>query len=153
MAMGYGSAMEADRKLAYDEWPFYWITRAHNRYIDALGSALAGTGLDATMWRITMILKQRGWMSVSELATQANAKLSTMTKATKRMEAAGLVQLRPSIDDRRVTEVCLTTEGEMRIDRAVATARHIYNRAFGTMDPERIKLLTQLLGEVAENLR
>ncbi len=145
--------MSDDRHLSYDDWPFYWLTRAHNRYLDALNSALAGTGLDATMWRITMILKDRPWLSVSEIAMQANTKLSTMTKAIKRMEAAGFVELREGDTDRRVTEVRMTPAGEAQIELSVATTRHVYNRAFGSLDEKRLETLRQLLGEVAENLR
>ena len=145
--------MTEDRQLSYDDWPFYWLTRAHNRYLDALNSALAGTGLDATMWRITMILKDQPWRSISEIATQANTKLSTMTKAIRRMEAAGLVESRAGDTDRRVTEVRMTRAGEAQIELSVATTRHVYNRAFGSLDDERLETLKQLLGEVAENLR
>lgn len=145
--------MNDDRQMSYNDWPFYWLTRAHNRYIDALNSALAGTGLDATMWRITMILKDGDWRSVSEIAIQANTKLSTMTKAVQRMEAAGLVTSRPGERDRRVTEVRMTDEGHAQVERSVAATRHVYNRAFAGMDQKRLQLLTELLGEVAENLR
>jgi len=146
-------AMTDDRQMSHDDWPFYWLTRAHNRYLDALSSALAGTGLDATMWRITMILKDCEWLSVSEIAVQANTKLSTMTKAVQRMEAAGLVTSRPGERDRRVTEVRMTDAGQAQVESAVAATRHVYNRAFGNIDQARLKALTELLGEVAENLR
>ena len=145
--------MSDDRQLSYDDWPFYWLTRAHNRYLDALNSALAGTGLDATTWRITMILKDQPWLSVSDIATQANTKLSTMTKAIKRMEAAGLVETRAGDVDRRVTEVRMTEAGKAQVELSVATTRHVYNRAFGNLDAKRLATLKQLLGEVAENLR
>lgn len=145
--------MTDDRHTSYDEWPFYWLTRVHNRYLDALNSALAGTGLDATMWRITMILKDCEWLSVSEIAIQANAKLSTMTKAIRRMESAGLVSSRSGERDRRVTEVRMTEAGKAQIERAVAATRHVYNRAFGNLDEVDLRELTRLLGEVAENLR
>lgn len=146
-------AMDDDLQLSYDAWPFYWLTRAHGRYQDALVSALAGTGMDAASWRIVMILKEQEWMAVSEIATQANTKLSTMTKAVQRMEAGGLVDLRESPRDRRVTEVSLTGKGKELVGVAVETARHVFNRAFAGIAPERLQLLKDLLGDVAENLR
>lgn len=138
---------------SYVAWPFYWLTRAHSRYQDALSSALEGTGMDATSWRIIMILKEQEWMSVSEIAAQGNAKLSTVTKAIQRMEALHLVVLRGSPSDGRVTEVSLSEKGlEMGIV-AGETARHVFNRAFAGMTPERLQVLRELLGEVAQNLR
>ena len=146
-------AMTDDHQLSYDAWPFYWLTRAHGRYQDALHSALAGTGMDATSWRIVMILKEQEWMSVSDIAGQSNTKLSTMTKAIQRMETAGHVTLRESPRDRRVTEVALTHIGRELVDVAVETARHVFNRAFAGIGPERLQLFKELLGDVAENLR
>lgn len=146
-------AMDDDLQVSYDAWPFYWLTRAHGRYQDALTSALAGTGMDAASWRIVMILKEQEWMSVSDIAAHANSKLSTMTKAVQRMEANGLASIRPSERDRRVTEVALTEEGVRLIGIAVETARHVFNRAFNGITPERMAVLRELLEDVANNLR
>jgi DNA-binding MarR family transcriptional regulator len=138
---------------SYREWPFYWLTRAYVRYIDALTSALVGTGLDASSWRVVMILRERDWVSVSDIASEANAKLSTMTKVVKRMKAEGLVAAREGSADRRVTEVSLTEAGLGLADVALDAARHVRTRAFGHMDRDRMQTLSDLLGEVAENLR
>lgn len=143
---------EAER-LTFDRWPFYRLTRAHSRYQDALSSALAGTDMDAPTWRIVMILKEFDWLSVSDIAAQANAKLSTITKATRRMEAAALVELRPAPHDRRVTEVRLTQSGRALIDPAEEAARHVFDRAFASFAPDRLELLQRLLNQLAENLR
>lgn len=146
-------AMKIDQTPTYDAWPFYWLTRAHGRYQDALSSALADTGLDPTSWRILMILKEQDRMAVSDIAQQANTKLSTMTKAVQRMEASGLVSLQPSERDRRVTEVMLTQTGADSVPIAEQTAQHVFNRAFAGFDPDRLRLLSDLLGDLAENLR
>ncbi len=138
---------------SYREWPFYWLTRAYARYIDALTSALAGTGLDASSWRVVMILREHDWASVSDIASEANAKLSTMTKVVKRMQAEGLVASREGIVDRRVTEVSLTEKGLASADVALSAAQHVRARAFGAMEKEGLAELSRLLGAVAENLR
>lgn len=142
-----------DNQLSYKDWPFYWLTRAHGRYIDALNSALEDSRLDPTQWRVIMVLQEDQWMSVSELASQGNTKLSTMTKAVKRMEKDGLVILREGLRDRRVTEVCLTRVGHDKMADATQAAAHVYRRAFVDMPDDRIELLRELLTELAENLR
>ena len=142
-----------DSQLSYKDWPFYWLTRAHGRYIDALNSALEDSRLDPTEWRVIMVLQEDQWMSVSELASQGNTKLSTMTKAVKRMQKEGLVTLREGLRDRRVTEVCLTRVGHDKMADATQAATHVYRRAFADMPDERIELLRELLTELAENLR
>lgn len=139
--------------LSFRDWPFYWLTRANARYLDALHSALGETGLDPSSWRVIMILKETQWLSVSELAAQANTKLSTMTKTVKRMEADGLAASRAGVRDRRVTEVGLTRKGQDMAPDATRAAQHVYDRAFNRISEERLALLNELLGEVAENLR
>ncbi len=142
-----------DGQLSYKDWPFYWLTRAHGRYIDALNSALEDSRLDPTEWRVIMVLQEDQWMSVSELAAQANTKLSTMTKAVKRMEKEGLVILRNGLRDRRVTEVSLTRVGHDKMADATKAATHVYRRAFMDVPDDRVEQLRELLTELAENLR
>ena len=147
------SARDDHSLLSYESWPFYWLARAHGRYQDALTAAFAGTDMDAPTWRIIMTLKQTDWMTVSEIAAQANAKLSTMTKALQRMEAAGLVESRCSVQDRRATEVCLTKAGQAQVEGAVETAQHIFRRAFADFGPKQLADLRSMLLRVADNLR
>tara|TARA_A100001391_G_scaffold205464_1_gene207479 strand:+ start:15906 stop:16370 length:465 start_codon:yes stop_codon:yes gene_type:complete len=142
-----------DGQLSYKDWPFYWLTRAHGRYIDALNSALENNRLDPTEWRVIMVLQEDQWLSVSELASQANTKLSTMMKAVKRMEKDGLVTLREGLKDRRVTEVSLTRVGHDKMADATEAAKHVYRRAFMDVPDERVEQLRELLTELAENLR
>lgn len=144
--------MEDDLRLTFDAWPFYGLAKAHGRYQDALASILSETEMDPTSWRIVMILKECDWISVSEIAALAHSKLSTMTKAIQRMEAAGLVELRARAQDRRATEVRLSPAGQNCVKPAVETARRIFDRAFAGFSPERLNLLTSMLEEVVGNL-
>jgi DNA-binding MarR family transcriptional regulator len=146
-------SMDDDPRLRYDAWPFYWLTRAHTHYQNALAAMLAGTILDAPSWRIVMILRDEGWLTVSSIAARANAKLSTTTKAVQRMDAMGLVETRSASMDRRATEVKLTDLGRDQTKFASQTANHLFQRAFSTMEPDKLEQLQTLLREVAENLR
>lgn len=144
-------AMEGE--LSIRSWPFYWLTRAMARYTDSLTSALEGTGLDLPSWRVVMVLRGAGWLSVSEIAMQSNTKLAAMTKTVQRMKAEGLVQSREGEADRRVTLVTLTPAGECAAEGGMAAARHVFRRAFHGMSVQQQDLLSQLLHEVADNLR
>jgi DNA-binding MarR family transcriptional regulator len=139
--------------LSVRQWPFYWLTRATTRYLDAIGSALDGSGLDLPSWRVVMTLREAGWLSVSEIAAQANSKLATMTKTVQRMRADGFVDCREGDTDRRVTLVSLTPAGRAAAERAAAAAEHVFRRAFHDMPAQKRDDLTRLLRDVAENLR
>lgn len=142
-----------ESELSVRTWPFYWLTRAMARYTDSIASALDGTGLDLPSWRVVMVLRGAGWLSVSEIAAQSNTKLAAMTKAVQRMKAEGLVKSREGEVDRRVTLVMLTPAGELAADAAMEVAEHVFRRAFHGMGPEQQEQLSRLLHEVADNLR
>ncbi|WP_447725838.1 MarR family winged helix-turn-helix transcriptional regulator [Sphingomonas koreensis] len=143
----------AEIELSIRSWPFYWLTRAMARYADSMTSALEGTGLDLPSWRVVMVLRGTGWLSVSEIASQSNTKLAAMTKTVQRMKSDGLVESREGETDRRVTLVSLTPSGEEVAEVAMEAARHVFRRAFHGMSAQQQETLSQLLREVAENLR
>jgi DNA-binding MarR family transcriptional regulator len=116
-------------------------------------SALEGSGLDLPSWRVIMVLRDSGWLSVSEIAAQSNTKLAAMTKTVQRMKAEGLVDTREGEADRRVTLVALTPAGNRTAQAAMEAAHHVFRRAFHGMPPQQQDMLSQLLRNVAENLR
>jgi DNA-binding MarR family transcriptional regulator len=146
-------AETAEAELSIRTWPFYWLTRAMGRYTDSMMSALEGSGLDLPSWRVIMVLRDSGWLSVSEIAAQSNTKLAAMTKTVQRMKAEGLVDTREGEADRRVTLVALTPAGNRTAQAAMEAAHHVFRRAFHGMPPQQQDMLSQLLRNVAENLR
>ena len=87
---------DADAEL-FDphRWPFFWITQAVGRYLQRLETGLKRGDLDISRWRVLMCLHPNRPTSVSEIAELAIVKLPTMTKIVQRMQADGLVMLRP----------------------------------------------------------
>ncbi len=147
------SSEARQQELSVTSWPFYWLTRAMARYVDGVSSALKGSGLDLPAWRVVMTLRETEWLSVSEIAAQSNTKLAAMTKTIQRMSAEGLVQSREGETDRRVTLVSLTPAGIASAKAATDAAHHVFRRAFHDIAPEKQNQLSDLLRQVAENLR
>lgn len=138
--------------FSFRTWPFYWLTRASGRYLQAMETALKRAGLDVPRWRVLMVLHEEGCASVSEIADHAISKLPTMTKIVQRMQADGLVMLRPRSSDGRVTEVLLTPTGEAAAERAWQIADRIFGRAFARMSKTETATLTKLLMKLASTL-
>jgi DNA-binding MarR family transcriptional regulator len=147
------AAESAKERFSYRSWPFYWLTRAHGRYLANMEAVLRPTGLDAPSWRVLMTLHEDNRASVSEIAEHSNTKLSTMAKIVHRMAADDLVActLRPT--DARVTEVTLTREGERAGDDAWRAANVVYERAFRGLTRAEMATLNRLLEKVADNLK
>jgi len=139
--------------FSYKTWPFYWLARASGRYLRGMEEALKPLGLDMPQWRVLMTLHEDRVASVSEIAEHSSAKLPTMTKIIKRMQADGLVECGNRAGDARVTDVCLTASGEVAGREAWEAANSLYQRAFRGMSASDLRTLTRLLCKVAENLK
>jgi len=135
-----------------EEFPFYWIARVHGMYTLEMERALKTIGCDIPTWRVLAILQQQGTSSISEIATHAIAKLSTVTKMVYRMKAEGLVTTATSANDGRVTEVTITPEGERVLARIGDATSGLFERSFRGLTPTRIAKLNELLQVIFGNL-
>ena len=135
------------------DWPFYWIARVTGRYFHRMETALQPIGLDVPSYRVLMTLYEDRHVSVSAIADACVIKLSTATRIVQRMTAEGLVVVRPSPTDGRVTEVSLTGKGEGLRHQAKAIAEAMLAQAFeGVSEAERQKL-NRLLAGVFDRLK
>lgn len=144
---------DTDGDFTFRSWPFYWLAQADGRYLRHMEIALKAIALDVPRWRVLMSLHEEGCASVSEIAEHAISKLSTMTRIVQRMEADGLVKLRPRPSDARVTEVLLTAKGVAAGQQAWQAARRIYAHAFRDMSEKEIETLNTLLCKLSGSLK
>lgn len=142
----------ADRRMKRD-WPFYWVSRVNALYVQALEKRLQRVNLDMPRWRVLMSLYEDEHLSVSEIAEYAVLKLNTATKIVQRMVADGLVVTRSRPNDGRVTEVCLTHEGDRMRRLARTEADKIFAASFVDISPEELAQLNHLLSRVFDKLR
>ena len=145
--------VEDDYEFDYAKWPFYWLARADRTYLTLIEKALARVGLDVPSWRVLMILHGQKTASVSEISEHAIVKLSTMTKIIQRMQADGLVSSAPSEEDRRVTIVTITEEGEQRGRDAWRESRRISDRIFTEFTDVETQILVSLLQKLSASLQ
>jgi DNA-binding MarR family transcriptional regulator len=135
-----------------EDSPFFLMNRAASAYALAMERALRAVGEDIPRWRVLMLAYERGPISVGSIADLAVIKLSTTTKVAQRLRDEGLLKLRRSQRDARVTEVTLTAAGH-RTARLVRTAASgIYRRAFHDASAAEIRTLNRLLARVHRNL-
>jgi len=82
---------------------------------------------DLTPQRYLLLLMVKGapdgseTSTVTDLSERLHLAQSTVTELVGRAEEAGLVRRRASEHDARVAHVCLTEEGERRLERAFST--------------------------------
>lgn len=146
-------APQADPPFHRAEWPFYWIARVTGRYFQRMETALEQIGIDVPSYRVLMTLYEDHHVSVSAIADACVIKLSTATRIVQRMTADGLVVVRPSLSDRRVTEVSLTPKGEGLRHQAKAIAEGVLAQAFDGVSEAERQRLNRLLAGVFDRLK
>lgn len=135
------------------DYPFYWVARLNARYNADMDALLKPKGLSSSKWRVLMILHEHGQLSMSDIAIHTVAKLSTITKIVYKMQEADLVVTTPSPEDRRVTEVALTEQGEAQLEVAREITHRLVERAFHGLDAEEVVALNRCLGKIFNNLK
>jgi DNA-binding MarR family transcriptional regulator len=135
-----------------DRYPFFLLNRLVARYNAVIDARLRGIGLDIPYWRVLMILGERSPRGVRDIADAAVIPLSTMTRIIQRMAAAGLVVVRASQSDARVTEVAPTAQGEARLAEARAATAPIYAEVIRDVGKRDFRKLLDLLNQLHHNL-
>ncbi|WP_028311668.1 MarR family winged helix-turn-helix transcriptional regulator [Derxia gummosa] len=135
-----------------EEFPFYWLARLHGVYTLEMERALKTVGADIPTFRILMILKQHGVLSISEITLHAVSKLPTITKTVYRLRDDGLVATSYAAHDGRVVEVSLTDAGLALIERMQLATNDIFQRAFAGLTDNQIERLNATLREMLGNL-
>ena len=67
----------ASSNFEFQQYPFYWLMRVGSAYSLRMEKSLKKGGINITAWRILMILREMGKLSVSDIATHAVAKTPT----------------------------------------------------------------------------
>ena len=152
MSKALGQFKPADSKFEFRKYPFYWVMRLGNRYTQVMEKKIKRVGMNITSWRVGMILKEYGVISMTDIATHAVGRLPTITKTVYRMQEQGLVDIRANKNDGRVTMVSITQEGKKLIDTVIEKTEKTINRAFEDMTKKEIEQLNELLKKIFDNL-
>lgn len=138
--------------FAFRDFPFYWVARLGNLYSQTMESVLKKFGMNITVWRIGMILRENGAISVSEIATHAALRMSTITKAVYKMQDNGLVTVKPSEEDARVSIVSITPQGHKAITTVISATQKIFDNAFAGLAEKDLKHANTVLQHIFSNL-
>lgn len=134
------------------DFPLYWVARLNAKYSADVDALLKPHGLSSSKWRVLMILREQGRLSMSDIATHAAAKLSTITKIVYKMQEIGLLKTSPSPQDGRVTEVELTESGEAKLAVVRELMGRVVEKAFAGLHKDEIVYINRCLSKMFRNL-
>ena len=128
----------------------FWATK----HALALASATAFTrhGVHEGQQYVLRCLWQEDGLSPGEVARRLNLATPTVTRATTRMAAAGLLRREPHPRDRRMIRLWLTDRGHALEKDIDAEVSRIARRALATFTDDEAAALIRALEQVRRNL-
>ncbi len=144
--------LPASDQFDIELFPFYWVARVNAIYAREMDKVLKRLDIDASRWRVAMLLRVHGKLSISELTEHAIAKMPTITKTVYRMRDEGLVSINQSEHDGRVMIVALSSEGHSKVSLVRERTEGLFESAFQGMTDAQIARLTKLLHQFCDNL-
>jgi DNA-binding MarR family transcriptional regulator len=135
----------------------FWIGRAYYNYKLLLERTLRGLGLDRHvspgMGHILFTLFEEDGCILRDIAAKTRLSSPTITVMLRRMEKAGLVEMRRDEQDGRAVRVRLSALGhsiETRCWRALARLNAVLGRGLASRE---IELAKRTLARMVENMR
>jgi MarR family transcriptional regulator, organic hydroperoxide resistance regulator len=128
----------------------FWAAR--RSIAEATEVAFARHGVHAGQQFILRCLWDQEGLAPGEIAAHLGLSTPTVTKATARMEAAGLLVRRPHPTDRRLVRIQLTKRGrslQSEIDKEI---ERMTERALRSLSDRQRDQLIRLLSEIQRNL-
>ena len=125
---------------------------AKHALAQASATAFARHGVHEGQQYVLRCLWQEDGLSPGEVARRLNLATPTVTRATTRMAAAGLLRREPHPRDRRMVRLWLTDRGRALEKDIDAETGHIARRALGTFTDDEVAALVRALEQVRRNL-
>jgi DNA-binding MarR family transcriptional regulator len=119
---------------------------------EATGEEFARHGVRAGQQFILRCLWEEDGLTPGEIARRLELATPTVTKATARMEAAGLLTRRPHESDRRLVRIHLTRRGAGLQEEIDAAVERLTGRALATLSVPDRDHLVRMLDEIRRNL-
>ena len=141
---------------AFEDCPFYVVTRASLVMTSTFKRSFAAAGLDRIRPSSLVVLRclwEREGVKMSELARSAGLEPSTMTGLLDRMERDGYVCRRADPEDRRALNIHLTDEGRSLRGTVQRLVSEILERLFEGIDEAEIDAAKDVLFRVMANAR
>jgi len=133
-----------------DFQPVFWATKRALALASA--SAFSRHGVHEGQQYVLQCLWAEDGLTPGEVARRLGLATPTVTRATARMEAAGLLRRRAHETDRRLVRLVLTERGRALEQVIGREMDQLSERALAELDPSQRAALVQSLNQVRRNL-
>ncbi len=142
----------AHPEFKLDNSAFYLVAHADFKFHEDLAKALAKYGMDRTIYRLLTVLRERSPANIGELSEYALQKRSTTSRAVERMRREVWVKTVPNTKDSRITDVYLTDEGKVALEKVIHLGSRQFRRAMQGLSNEDLGRFIGTLKHIIGNL-
>jgi DNA-binding MarR family transcriptional regulator len=113
--------------MSNDDRLIYLVFTAQQRLRNYLKQALAKEGIKITPAQagILALLLEKNGRTMTELSKALSIDNSTITGLVDRLENAGFLERRPKAEDRRISMIYITSEGDRETQKAIMTLKKV----------------------------
>lgn len=125
------------------------VSRQWTRHVDL---QFRGLGLSQSRWRVLFELSRHQDVTQIELANSLGIEGATLVRLLDRLEADGLVERQPCVDDRRAKKLHLTDGTKPLIDKMKKIAVASRAELLGDVPPDDLRTATRVLSQIEARL-
>ena len=142
----------------------YDITDFHGALLDIIGVMnqpardeqllqAAGVQLEQLLFPLLVAIGRRGPIGVVELADNLGRDYTTVSRQVKKLEAQGLAHKQPNANDRRISEVTLSEQGQAIFAQIARARQKLMNQVLANWSPDEVQALFTLTRKYADSLQ
>ena len=142
----------------------YDITTFHGALLDIIGVMnqpardeqllqAAGVQLEQLLFPLLVAIGRRGPIGVVELADNLGRDNTTVSRQVKKLEAQGLAHKPPNANDRRISEVTLSEQGQAIFAQIARARQKLMNQVLANWSPDEVQALFTLTRKYADSLQ
>ena len=142
----------------------YDITMFHGALLDIIGVMnqpardeqllqAAGVQLEQLLFPLLVAIGRRGPIGVVELADNLGRDYTTVSRQVKKLEAQGLAHKQPNANDRRISEVTLSEQGQAIFAQIARARQKLMNQVLANWSPDEVQALFTLTRKYADSLQ
>ena len=140
-------------KLVLDQYLPYLVNRVGVIIAEQFGAKeLAPHGMTIAMWRVMVVLADKGDQRQVDLSSLTSIDASTLSRLVTRMTTVGLVSRTRSTNSTREVVVKLTTKGHTIVARLIPQARSYEKIAAAGLKAKQLEMFRDCLRLVYANM-
>jgi DNA-binding MarR family transcriptional regulator len=133
--------------MSDDDRFIYLVFTAQQRLRNYLKQALAKEGIKITPAQtgILALLLENNGRTMTELSQALSIDNSTITGLVDRLENAGFLKRQPKAEDRRISLIYITPEGDRETRKAIITLQEVNKEITSGFSTDEIEAFTRVL--------